>query len=374
MLANPKCDGRAPIGAAILRKSSSDARHLRMSSKDVTNDTSETCSLNTVVGDEQGRNGVPVSDEATKRASHVETPGISTTLVTSDGKKFHVPNVLLAMASPFFADMLRPKRRSSIPSVVTLSGVDAATLNMILRYLYPITPKPSVNNVEEAASLVQVARRYQFVAVENSILADVTILLAAEPNPLRAWAGAIACGADVARKAAMIRFLQVEDEDFDSVKRQAHSVLMHATAQQLYDLEMWRTAAIEQAKQAIRTAKVENVYPGQQTAFEDQMAFYIAKVNPFLHFDIFVSILVRVSNQPRSSNVQWMLGPEGRQKIMKTIRSEVQTVLEIFQCELRAMQAYSAHSMILNQSTHAIPERRGSCRFQPGTINNEILI
>jgi len=320
---------------AMPAQSSSDARHLRMSSKDVTNDASETCSLNTVVGDEQGRNGLPVSDEApttnTKRVSQVETPGITTTLISSDGKKFHVPSVLLAMASPFFADMLWPKRRSSIPSVVTLSGVDAATLNTILRYLYPIIPKPSVENVEEAASLVRVARRYQFAAVENSILADVVILLAAEPNPLRAWAGAIACGADVARKAAMIRFLRVEDEDFDSVERQAHSMLMHATAQQLYDLEMWRTDAIEQAKQAIRTAKVENVYSTEQAAFRDQMAFYIAKVNPFLHFDIFVPILVRVSNQQRSSNAQWMLSPEGRQKIMKTIKSQVQTVLERFQ-------------------------------------------
>jgi hypothetical protein len=169
----------------------------------------------------------------TERAVQIATPGISTTLVSSDGVKFYVPGVLLAMSSPLFSELLQRKKNSSAPSIVTMSRANAATLDTILRYLYPVIPKPTLKDVAEAASLLQVARRYQLAAVENSILTDLAILLDAEPNPLKAWAGAIACDADAARKAAMIRVLQVEDEDFESVKRGAHSALAHATARRL---------------------------------------------------------------------------------------------------------------------------------------------
>lgn len=300
-------------------------------------DIPDDCSAVTRLDDDreqQFRKGVSLLTETSVKSAISPPVGIpgTTTLVSSDGVKFHVPSVLLMMASPLFNDTPRSSNPNISP-VVTMSGVSAATLDTILRYLYPITPKPKLKDVNEAASLATVARKYQLAAVENSILADVTILLDAEPNPLRAWASAIACGADVARKAAMIRFLQVEDEDFDSVKRQAHSALAHATAQQLYDLEEWRATAIEQARQAITTTKVEGYNAAQRSTFANVVAGHIGKVNPFLHFDIFLPILVRVVARAGSLDGQWMRNPEGRQKISETIRAEVQMVLSRFRCK-----------------------------------------
>lgn len=285
--------------------------------------TSEYCSSELTLNDQNQEGPAEV---ALACDLEVGMPGVSTTLVSFDGVKFHVPSVLLTMASPLFSDMLRPKKNSSIPRVVPMSGVSATVLDTILRYLYPIPTKPSIKGVAEAASLVQIARRYQFAAVENNILADVTILLAAEPNPLRAWAGAIACGADVARKAAMVRFLQVEDEDFESVKKEAHPALIHATAQQLYDLEIWRAAGIKQGRQAIGAMKFEDCdYSTRRTLVTLVAGNIGSSINPFLHIDIFLPMLAQATGRGV------ILDPKARQIIIKAIRAEVQSVLTIFQ-------------------------------------------
>jgi hypothetical protein len=281
-------------------------------------------------------------ETAFERDLQVGMPGVSTTLVSSDGVKFHVPTVLLAMASPFFSDLLQSKKNSSIPAVVTMSGVSAAALDTILRYLYPITPKPSLKDVAEAASLVQIARKYQFAVVENNILADVAILLDAEPNPLRAWVGAIACGADVARKAAMIRFLKVDDEDFWSVQKEARSALTQVTAQQLYDLQMWRATAVKQAKRAIETVKVEHCEFSHQTTFVRLITGNIGNVNPFVLFDTFFPILAQAKGPAQSVNGQFVPGPQARQIIIKALRAEVQEVLTTSKCKSLIVPVFNA--------------------------------
>jgi len=232
---------------------------------------------------------------------------------------------LLSIASPIFNQILA---QSTPPSVVTLSGTTAAALDKILRYLYPIVPKPSLKGVEEAASLLKIARRYQIVAVESHIIADMTISLAAEPNPLRAWAGAITCGADVARKAAMMRFLQVEDPDYDSVKSGAYSALEHVTAQHFYDLEMWRFAAIQEARKSI---KAMTVLDNWERLIYPIVIRCIDEVNPFLHLGVFLAAYARVSGQSQSRSAISLQSPEGRKRLISRMQAEVQNVLSLIQ-------------------------------------------
>ena len=93
-------------------------------------------------------------------------PRADLVLLSSDGVNFFVFKVILSVASSVFADMFTlplpaaSQRSNNEPPVVQLPE-DAETLDMALRYCYPI-PSPEVT-LREARILLEFARNTRWM-------------------------------------------------------------------------------------------------------------------------------------------------------------------------------------------------------------------
>ena len=106
-------------------------------------------------------------------------------LHSSDGVNFFVFKLILSLASSVFADMFTfplpatPQDSSDEPPVVQLPE-DAETLDMALRYCYPI-PSPEVVSLRDARILLEFARKYQVDVIKHSLMRFLTDTI--EHNP-----------------------------------------------------------------------------------------------------------------------------------------------------------------------------------------------
>jgi hypothetical protein len=125
-------------------------------------------------------------------------------LHSSDGVNFRVFKVILSLASSVFADMftlpLPPAYQSSTnePQVVLLPE-DAQTLDLALRYCYPI-PSPEVVTLRDARILLEFARKYQADVIKHPLTRFLTDTIERDPVGIYALASAYEYQ-DIARKA-----------------------------------------------------------------------------------------------------------------------------------------------------------------------------
>jgi len=263
-------------------------------------------------------------------------PGRFMTLVTSDKMKFTISQSVLGMASPLFGQILRQCATSEPPiTTIPLQDVSSATLDSILHYVYPIIPLHKLKDVPEAIALLEVARRYQFEGVEARLLLDLDIVLDAETNPLRAWAGAIGCGAEVARKKAMIRYLRVEDDDLARITEEAHDTFQWTSGLQLYDLQKWRLAAIPEAKRRVDGIKLALQYCATHNKyFQDLfLSGLMSSINPFAYTDEALLTFARASIAARKRSVrcaQCTADPPDRDEQLNKVQEAVRTTLREF--------------------------------------------
>ena len=158
-------------------------------------------------------------------------------LRSSDGVNFFVFKVVLSLASSVFADMFTlplpaaPQNSSDEPPVVQLPE-DAETLDMALRYCYPV-PSPKVVTLRDARILLEFARKYQVDVIKDSDSLTRFLTDTVERNPAGIYALVSAYEyQDVAVKALrsslMIPIYLLHSRELhDSTTREQYEALIH---------------------------------------------------------------------------------------------------------------------------------------------------
>lgn len=190
----------------------------------------------------------------------LDFPGSDVTLVSSDDREFKVHRVILSLASPFFASMfsLPPAPSTSSTNSIIQMVETSSVLEMLLCYTYPTSPKPQISDIAEAVTLIETARKLELHAAEVEVTTRVEKLLALDPNPLKAWALAIRCGAEDARRAAMLRLLILSDSALTEAIDEASADLVWPSALDYYKLLKWRANAVREG-QAVDTSCVSEI-------------------------------------------------------------------------------------------------------------------
>lgn len=123
-------------------------------------------------------------------------------LQSSDGVEYRVWSDFLRHASPHFSTLV-----SKDGSIHAVMQQDSKTLDTILRFIYPISPRPFISSIEHATHLLAAAQKLEVACAIEPICQALTLYLAAEPNALRAWAIAVRFGLQDARRDAARRFI-----------------------------------------------------------------------------------------------------------------------------------------------------------------------
>ena len=162
-------------------------------------------------------------------------PRADLVLLSSDGVNFFVFKVILSMASSVFADMFTlplpaaPQTSSHEPPVVQLPE-DAETLDMALRYCYPI-PSPEVVTLHDARILLEFARKYQVDVIKVSLTRFLTDTIERDPAGIYALASAYEYQ-DIAAKALqsslMVPIYQLRSPELQySTTREQYEALIY---------------------------------------------------------------------------------------------------------------------------------------------------
>lgn len=155
----------------------------------------------------------PDAPQRTDAAAPFNQPSADLILRTADLVDFRVHSQILAQASPFFATMLAlpqptfPEASANVPStdasppVVPVSE-DSATLELLLRLVYPIRKaRVQMDDPQKMVPALHAAMKYEMelpIEIMSEWLAVFTMM-----NPLKVWAVACRTGLeDVARGAA----------------------------------------------------------------------------------------------------------------------------------------------------------------------------
>ena len=106
-------------------------------------------------------------------------------LCSSDGVKFFVFKIVLSLASSVFDDMFTlplpaaSQNSSDEPPIAQLPE-DAETLDMALRYFYPI-PSPEIVTLRDARILMEFERKYQVDVIKHSVSRFLTDTIERDP-------------------------------------------------------------------------------------------------------------------------------------------------------------------------------------------------
>ncbi|KAF8317072.1 hypothetical protein DL93DRAFT_2165735 [Clavulina sp. PMI_390] len=184
-------------------------------------------------------------------------PDADITLRSDDLMLFHVNKAVLREASQHFRSMFTITPPDSQENQVLDVHVSGAALLLLLQSgpLYHFTLANLSPTVDEVLAAIQAADKLEFdLAVSKLKRGPLVAALAAEPNPLRAWAIAQAYQLPNAAKAASYRFFLSQD-DFKSQWRHIPE-LARVNAMEFNTL-IWHR---EQTTKALRTEACETVW------------------------------------------------------------------------------------------------------------------
>ncbi|KAI0255775.1 hypothetical protein BJV78DRAFT_572608 [Lactifluus subvellereus] len=115
--------------------------------------------------------------------------GADLILRTSDNVNFRVFKIILSLASPVFADMIK----TSHPAIVVTISEDSKALDLVLRHLYPVkSPTSTGVELHDACILAEFARKYRVEGLDFVISRYVTDAI--ETDPVGAYAIAVTYG------------------------------------------------------------------------------------------------------------------------------------------------------------------------------------
>jgi hypothetical protein len=146
----------------------------------------------------QANDQVESSSETPPPLEYSDMLNADVTLLSSDLVKFRVHKAVLATSSPFFRDMFSLPQPSNDEPAGELPMVsvpeDAAVLNSLISMLYPVPPKIP-KSYDAILSMISSAQKYDMVAVQSSIRAEVSCraMLRSPPQAEAFRMYAIAC-------------------------------------------------------------------------------------------------------------------------------------------------------------------------------------
>jgi hypothetical protein len=170
------------------------------------------------------------------------------TLLSKDGKLFKVHAHMLKKASTHFKDKFAWQNVRGAPIPM---GQDSATLEVLLRLLYPNETQPPIPSTELLVSVLQATKDLGITSfvVRTELAAHID----AEPHPLRAWALATAYDYPAARRNAVERYLKADSDFLNDVPLEMRLV----AGMQVCEL-MRLIGAKDRALQAAKNAISEN--------------------------------------------------------------------------------------------------------------------
>lgn len=142
-------------------------------------------------------------------------PDGDTILRSSDKIDFRVDLVLLRRASSFFDDLARLPQPPTANSETALEPIQmeetADVLNIILRHLYPVVPA-AITTSAQAELLLRAVNKLNLsiYSLDHALDAHLASL-----PPLRAWAIAIRYHRATARREAVARYLESEEQPLE---------------------------------------------------------------------------------------------------------------------------------------------------------------
>lgn len=98
-------------------------------------------------------------------------PGGDVTLRSSDGIEFPIHSVILGVASPVFANLLAVGTKKH---VIELSET-ADTISLMLRFIYPNTKLPRVNDFDMLCQCLRAAQKYDLAGMLENVDEQLTI-------------------------------------------------------------------------------------------------------------------------------------------------------------------------------------------------------
>ncbi|KAF8317068.1 hypothetical protein DL93DRAFT_582915 [Clavulina sp. PMI_390] len=163
------------------------------------------------------RNKPPMTSEAPNPAQpSIVFPDADIVLRSSDHMTFHVNKAVLRKASQHFRSMFAIAPPDSQEIQVLDIEVQGSALLLLLQSesLYNFTLTPELGpTVDEVLAVIQAAEKLEFDSVEQEIRqGPLVTALASEPNPLRAWAIAMAQKLPEAAEAAARRYFLSPDD------------------------------------------------------------------------------------------------------------------------------------------------------------------
>ena len=165
-----------------------------------------------------------------------DDPRADLVLRSSDDVNFFVFKIILSLASSVFADMFTlplpaaSQNSSDEPPVAQLPE-DAETIDMALRYCYPI-PSPEMVTLCDARILMEFARKYQVDVIKSSLTQFLTNTIERNPAGVYALASTYEYQ-DVAAKALQsslmvpIYLLQSPDLQYSTTKQYEALIRYH---------------------------------------------------------------------------------------------------------------------------------------------------
>lgn len=210
----------------------------------------------------------------------VDFPDSDMTVFATDGAQFNVHQVMLSVASPRFKNLFRSQQPLPKSDYLQMTD-DGWVLDALFRVIYATPPKYRITSITEASTILKAARQLELRTVEAELISQVEKLLEKTKNPLQAWARAIHCDAEDARKAAILRYLHLEEDLIPELIKEASDDLRWATARDHYRLVEWRKKAIVSAR-AIGTEYVSAICTSKKSISLDKViGAVIQEGNPF---------------------------------------------------------------------------------------------
>ncbi|KAF7795742.1 hypothetical protein EIP86_006909 [Pleurotus ostreatoroseus] len=178
-------------------------------------------------------------------------------LVSSNHVGFKIHKIILSVASTCFGDLLSPPQPAEQTQELDVPHVameeDGETLDHLLRFCYPIVPKPGIATLTEVNNVLAAATKYDLKIVIEQILKRLEDF--AFTQPLRVFAIACRMGfEDQARAAAKIW------KDRRPISREEKTAWMKTVAAQIYqetEMRLVSAGAFFRLMEYARTSKLE---------------------------------------------------------------------------------------------------------------------
>lgn len=241
-------------------------------------------------------------------------------LRAADGTEFQAHAVFLRHASAVLQAMLQSHTKQTHNSLGVIdTGEDQATVDFLLRCVYPVAEKPTLSSLEEIRTMMHAAHKFDLGCAISPLGISLIGVLTPE-NALVVWAIATRFGLKTARVAAT-RCIIANDIPQTLPPGAPHEDLMHVTAYDLACLNTEREKIVAKAR-AIASGPINTLNrwhtcedncsnsnqttPAQGVSFQLAVAKTMGGLSPFSAECLSKSMLGMAATETRCNEcVEW---------------------------------------------------------------------